>query len=62
MKMSLDDMLEAIKEEKKNRVALSSTEYWAAVNKIAEKEQKAFEEERKRLSLSYEALHRPFDI
>ena len=57
---SLEEFSEKLKTLKNKE--LSTSEYWDAVNKISEQEQKAFDAEEKKLQLSHEVLHRPFTI
>lgn len=41
---------------------ISCEEYWKRVNEVAAKENKAFEEEKKKLTMKDEDLHRCFTI
>ncbi len=56
-----EEMLTALKELAKTSV-VPYEDYWAKVGLMIEEEDKAFEEERKRLIPSYEMMHREFNI
>ena len=61
VEMSLDGFLEAIKALKRDVPSIDTEEYWREVNAIAAKEEKAFTEERKRLT-DYKDFNRHFTM
>ena len=55
------EILEALK-RLKGHPPISSEEYWERVNKLSKEEQIAFEEETKKLRMSWLDFHKPFTL
>lgn len=60
--MTSEEILESLKILINNLPNVSCTEYWERINKIAEKERIAFEEENKKLAMSNNDFNRCFTI
>lgn len=58
----LDEILESLKQLRKNKPNVGYKEYWDEVNKAIKEENEIFAEENRKFEMSNEALNRRFTI